>query len=99
MMQSSDVLERIDEMYEWWMERPHIYASTPRSLEEVFMVLDEIRWFILTGEPPPTNRRISSSLETRAFKPRLSSSGWSWTERTRMKSLCSRHFVISFAAI
>lgn len=71
MKTGEQVLRHIDELYERWLERPHMYSSSPR-LEEMVATLERLRNFIITeGEGRIAGGTYGAYLLAKGFGARL----------------------------
>lgn len=42
-----DVLDYIEQWYQYWLDRPEMYAANPGEMEAMFIVLETIREFVI----------------------------------------------------
>jgi hypothetical protein len=67
MVQIDDVLEYINNYYEAALARPEMYATHPQGLEDILVSLEQLRFYILTGETQPSELPYFKFLEAEGF--------------------------------
>lgn len=61
MKSGEEIIQFVDEYTAAMLDRPHMYAGTPESLEEILSALDDLRTYAVSAKADPSH---GSSLYT-----------------------------------
>lgn len=57
MKSGEEIVRYVDEYTAAMLDRPHMYAGTPESLEEILSILDDLRTYAVSAEAQPIRGR------------------------------------------